>query len=139
MYDKNMKLAQSYVPIQKFEKIYSAIDSLKEGTAFEGLAKAAKENYTPSSVMGVKIPDRASTIDPELKALCEYGFKALDLQLFIDVNPDCVEAIEKYNETVELYKKAKEVYERKAGALRSFVCGSSDNNFDYIKSPWPWD
>ena len=139
MHNKNMRLAQSYVPIQKFENIYSATDSLKNGTAFEDLSKAAKENYTPSSVVGIENYTATTDTLPELKALCEYGFKALDLQLFIDINPDCTEAIEKYNETVELYEKAKEAYENKFGPIRSFVCGSDSNKFKYIKSPWPWD
>ena len=76
---------------------------------------------------------------PELKALCEYGFTATDLQLFIDVNPDCEKAIARYNETVANYNIAKENYEKKHGPIRNFVCNSPNAHFDYIKSPWPWE
>ena len=51
-YNKPMRLAQCYVPVQQFENIYSAADALKYGTVFADLDVAAKQSYTPNSVNG---------------------------------------------------------------------------------------
>ena len=41
-----MRLAQAYVPIQKFENLFSAEDALKNGTIFIDLFKASEGDFT---------------------------------------------------------------------------------------------
>ena len=77
--------------------------------------------------------------DTLLKTLDEYGFAALDLQLFIDVNPNDTKAIALYNEMVKNYDKARIEYEKIYEPLRNYVCESNPKHFDWIKNPWPWD
>ena len=79
-----------------------------------------------------------TTICPLLKEVCAYGFSAVDLQLFLDVNPSDTKAIAMYNEMVAGYEKAKAAYEKKYGPLRSFVEPSNPKHFDWVNSPWPW-
>jgi len=74
-----------------------------------------------------------------LKTVDEYGFAALDLQLYIDLNPNNKEAIAKYNEMVKAYNQARLAYEDQHGPLRNFVEESNPNHFDWIANPWPWD
>ena len=77
--------------------------------------------------------------DKHLTALTEYGFAALDLQLYIDTHPDNTEAIHMYNETVRAYQTARQEYENMHGPLYSFVSMSNPERFTWVDCPWPWE
>ena len=124
------QLAQSYTPKQEFKNIYTATGALQQGTVFGDLHVAA-------GTEGKKLPRKKD--DELLLTVQEYGFAALDMQLYLDVNPSDKDAIKEYNALVSGYNAAKEQFEKQNGSLRNFVQATDDNNHTWVKSPWPWD
>jgi len=125
-----MKLAQSYVPKQEFKNIYAPECALQHGTVFGDLHAAAGTD-------GKKIAKQKD--NALLVELSACAFTALDLQLFIDVNPTDGAAIQLYNETVKKYHGLKAQYEKTNGPLRNFVEQSPAAKFTWIHAPWPWE
>ena len=67
--------------------------------------------------------------------ISEYCFMAHDMNLYLDVYPDDLEALNKFN---EYQNKANELilkYERKYGSL--VISNDNTNSFDWVSS-WPW-
>lgn len=73
-----------------------------------------------------------------LNDLTALDFMAVDLHLYLDTHPDDDEAIEKYNEIIREADSVRYEYERAYGPLCGFRSLSSDENFTWIDSPWPW-
>ncbi len=77
---------------------------------------------------------------------CEYiekiqqlGFACVDLNLYLDNNPDDLNAINLYNSLHQQYMQIMKSYEKKYGALTNFGHSSSDCScFKWVEEPWPW-
>lgn len=66
------------------------------------------------------------------------GFCAFDMQLYLDTHPCDKEAIAYYRECVNMYKQAKERYERTFGPLQA--SSSMDEEFwTWSEVPLPWE
>lgn len=74
-----------------------------------------------------------------LKALQEWEFVAIELNLFLDTHPDNAEALEDYNEAVAMVRQLMVQYEQKYGPLMAFGMTTSAYPWQWIKSPWPWE
>ena len=72
-----------------------------------------------------------------LKKISTYQFAALDLQLFLDTHPNDKKTLEKMREYKESAKPLIMEYEDKFGPLTKNI--SNTNNWNWIKSPWPWE
>ncbi len=112
-------------------------DSLNLFNPYEGFLKgnSFKDLYVPYKDYRVAKINFNSEKEELLFNIDEYSFMAHDLNLYLDVNPNNMEALNKYNEyrnkTNELITK----YERRYGPLTvSNVC---DNTFSWIVN-WPW-
>lgn len=72
-----------------------------------------------------------------LKKLSTYQFAAHDLQLYLDSHPGDEDTIEKMNRFKAQANDLRERYEEKFGPLTKQV--TDKNNWNWIKSPWPWE
>ena len=66
-----------------------------------------------------------------------YAFAAHEMNLYLDVYPDDVQAIGLYNQYKEEEMKLTDEYESKYGRI---CLGINENyTWDWVKSPWPWE
>ena len=121
-------LANPYVPYQQHDsEMYKPAKGFVRGTMYPGL----------------DLPFRGMVNDKEknktaLHQLQALGFAISELGLYLDTHSDDKEATTLFNQYVEQYAGAMQMYERQRGSLTqmdSAMCGS----YDWIKDPWPWE
>ena len=118
-----------YVNNQNSLDLFNPYEGFLKGNAF-------KNEYIPYKDYKTYKIDITSEKEEMLFNISEYAFMMHDMNLYLDVNPNNQEALNKFNEyrnkTNELITK----YERKYGPLLVF---SSDDNksFNWIQK-WPW-
>lgn len=76
--------------------------------------------------------------DEILSRLTALDFMALDMALFLDINPENKDAIAIYNEVLKEADKVRAIYEDKFGPLCSYRSASNSDMFKWIDNPWPW-
>jgi len=69
----------------------------------------------------------------------QYEFSLNDLNLYLDLYPNDVEALTLYKRYLDIDKEVKMEYEKKYGPLCLDSNYVSDNSWKWIKSPWPWE
>ena len=87
-------------------------------------------------------PYEINPMNEQAKKLTEIdslGFALIDLNLFLDINPDNREAINLFNNYKDKKEKLTKEYEEKYGPLT--IESDSLNSFpwEWINMPWPWD
>ena len=130
----DMNIMNGYIPYNN-ENNASNLDLFNP---YEGYLKgnAFRNEYIPYKNYKVAKLNINSEKDEMLMNINEYSFMMHDLNLLLDVNPNNLEALNKFNEyrnkTNELVTK----YERKYGPL--CIKDSDDNtSFTWINN-WPW-
>ncbi|MBR3879712.1 MAG: spore coat protein CotJB [Clostridia bacterium] len=72
-----------------------------------------------------------------LRKIQEIDFSLYETVLYLDVYPDCREALAYYH-TLHAQRRALVTqYEREVGPLTAFS-NLSQASWDWIRSPWPW-
>lgn len=71
-----------------------------------------------------------------MEQLRKVEFALTEVSLYLDVYPDCKEALEYYHKLVEKHEKLVEEYQ--AYAPLTYMGNRSQNSWDWINSPWPW-
>ena len=114
--NKNVKKANTFTdPYEGFIK----------GNMFEKLYSQYK-NYKPKEL-------NPQNNKEYLQLLVQiYGFAAHDIGLYLDVNPNDQNAIQKRNEYINMYKQTLLEYENNYGPIRT-------TSALLDKSPWAWD
>lgn len=79
--------------------------------------------------------DEKSTL---LKNLSAISFSMYDLHLFLDTHPNDLSALTLYNQYKQKYIVLATEYESKFGPI-SAMNGVSNNQWKWIRSPWPWE
>ncbi|MBV1821237.1 spore coat protein CotJB [Clostridium cochlearium] len=74
-----------------------------------------------------------------LKRIQEYEFAAVELNLYLDNNPNNQKAIYDYNCICENLLRLKKIYEQKFGPLTNFGYGKSNCPWQWVEEPWPWE
>lgn len=69
----------------------------------------------------------------------ELEFTAIDLNLFLDTHPECMEALMEYNRCASQLEQLKKIYEMKYGPLLNFGFSPSQYPWKWVNEPWPWD
>ncbi len=75
-----------------------------------------------------------------LKEIMQLEFAGVELNLLLDIHPDCQQVLRQFNEIHQDLVEHKEAYEKTYGPLCNF--GHSPNHESYwqwIESPWPWE
>ena len=100
------------------------------------LFKSLYDPYKSEEPYKVKPMNEQAKLLTDIDAL---GFSMIDLNLFLDVNPDNREAINLFNQYREKKEKLTKEYESQYGPLT--LDGESLNLYpwSWIDMPWPWD
>ena len=74
-----------------------------------------------------------------IRAIQEYEFAAIELNLYLDNFPRCKDALEDYNYITRELNKLKGEYEKCFGPLKNFGEDMSDFPWQWVDEPWPWE
>ena len=74
-----------------------------------------------------------------LDRILEYHFACIELNLYLDNNPDDQNALSSYNTYCNKFIQAKCSYESKYGPLTNFGYAPSSYPWQWVCEPWPWD
>ena len=69
--------------------------------------------------------------------LQRYCFAAHEMNLYLDVYPNDIQAIGLYNQYKEEADRLLKEYESRYGRICLGI--NEDFNWDWVKSPWPWE
>ena len=69
--------------------------------------------------------------------LYETNFAIIDLGLYLDLHPQDSNIFNTFKKNTSEFEKYKDLYEKKYGPL--MITCASNNNYDWINNPWPWD
>ena len=100
---------------------------LQRGNLFSNEYKPYK-NYNPSKI---------HSNNELLLKLYELNFAIIDLNIYLDLNPNDSKMYNIYKSYVKDYEDVKNMYENKFGPLE-ITCVDNDT-YDWINNPWPWD
>jgi spore coat protein JB len=80
-------------------------------------------------------------MDPSqtLRRLQEVQFALIELQLYLDMNPEDQRAIHQYNCLSEELKRLKREYETERGPLMHYGFSPSPSRWVWNTTPWPWE
>lgn len=74
-----------------------------------------------------------------LTIISETGFAAVDMNLYLDNNPNDRDALNTYNDISYNFTQAILDYEHIYGPLTNFGYSLSDPEWQWIDEPWPWE
>lgn len=74
-----------------------------------------------------------------LNTLLEYQFACIELNLYLDNNPNDQNALRSYNIYNHKFMQAKSAYENKYGPLTNFGYVPDSFSWQWVCEPWPWD
>lgn len=66
-------------------------------------------------------------------------FMAVELNLFLDINPHDHRALNEYNDYTRQLKELKYQFEQHFGPLTNFGYSYSLHHWRWIDRPWPWE
>ena len=75
----------------------------------------------------------------KLLELQQLSFSLVDLNLFLDMNPDNQQAVNDYNRLFQQYWDAKAAFELQYGQLNNFGHCPASYPWSWINDPWPWE
>ena len=68
-----------------------------------------------------------------------YCFAAHEMNLYLDVYPENQEVLHLFTKYKDMYIYLWMKYEQKFGPLTLDTVNMDNNNWQWIKSPWPWE
>lgn len=102
------------------------------GNLFDNLYEPYK-NYNAQKL------NPANEKDALLQQWQQYNFALVDLNLYLDVNPNDSNALRLYNEYLKVKKQLEEKFEASYGPID--VCSNNVGNgsWNWDNGPWPWE
>ncbi len=81
-----------------------------------------------------------SEYNDTLRRLQEVQFALIELQFYLDLNPDDQRAVQQYNYLSDELQCLKQEYEQQCGPLLQFgFSASPPNRWVWTSTPWPWE
>jgi len=121
-------LANAYVPLQRYEQLFSPAQALLQGSLFQELVLPYRNSVNSGDLKDCLLAD--------LQAVC---FAAHDLALFLNTHAYNAEALKYYRELIEARQDLVEAYEREFGPLTAQDAAfTSTERWDWVDEPWPW-
>lgn len=74
-----------------------------------------------------------------LRKMQEVQFALVELQFYLDMNPEDMRAIQQYNYLSEELDDLKQEYEEKYGPLMQYGFSKSPSKWVWTSTPWPWE
>lgn len=127
---KNEKKDDAISKIKK--NLFTPDVAFSNGTIFKCLYEPYK-NFVPSKPTASNEKDRA------LLAVQMYGAALHDINLYLDVFPNDLEALKIRKEYYEKYKRAKEEYEEKYSPYCLLSDFSENKPFGFSTENFPWN
>lgn len=130
LFDYDMLMNLSNLNSTNSTSLVNKKEGLIRGNMFENEYKPYK-NFNPTNIKEVNDKDKL------LLELFENNFAIIDLNLYLDLNPNDERIYKIYKEYVSNYEKIKKLYEENFGPLE-ITCVDSQG-YKWIDNPWPWD
>ena len=111
-------------------KFVSPSEGFQRGNMQRDEYKSYK-NY--NSVMLQASNDR----EQKMLKVMEYAFAIVDLNLYLDMHPEDMEAYRLYKSYIDEGRKAEQQYINAYGPL--VITNADTSNYEWLKNPWPWD
>lgn len=102
------------------------------GNMFANLYEGYK-NYRPQEI------NSSNERENLLNQWQEYDFALIDLDLYLDTHPNDSKAIQLYNNYLKMKEQICKKYESMYGPLTLNSSDFNQNNWVWIRSPWPWE
>ena len=125
----DMNLLNGYMPYTNNLALFNPYEGFLKGNAF-------KDQYIPYKDYKVAKINFNSEKDEMLFNISEYSFMMHEMNLYLDVNPNNREALNKFNEYRNKTNELIMQYERKYGPLM-VLNSDDDKSFNWINK-WPW-
>lgn len=125
----DMNLLNGYMPYQNSLDLFNPYEGFLKGNAF-------KDQYIPYKDYKVAKINFNSEKEELLFNISEYTFMMHEMNLYLDVNPNNQEALNKFNEYRNKTNELIMQYERKYGPLM-VLNSDDDKSFNWINK-WPW-
>jgi len=74
-----------------------------------------------------------------LRRLQEVQFALIELQLYLDMNPDDLRAVHQYNCLSDDLARLKHEVEMQRGPLMQYGFSKSPSRWVWTRTPWPWE
>ena len=133
-WNNNFTFDINNININNFRKkekpeLFGTSEGQNKGTIFKNEYDPYKNYIYRVVVKGEK--------DKLLLKIQELTFKTIDLNIYLDINPDDMEIYNEFKNTIAELKRQKELYEKNYGPL----CMTDTLFYDDYKwsmDPWPW-
>ncbi len=125
----DMNLLNGYMPYTNSLDLFNPYEGFLKGNAF-------KDQYIPYKDYKVAKINFNSEKEELLFNISEYTFMMHEMNLYLDVNPNNQEALNKFNEYRNKTNELIMQYERKYGPLM-VLNSDDDKSFNWINK-WPW-
>lgn len=109
-------------------KLVSVDEGFNRGNMFDNLFSPYKY------IANVKGNNQRDSL---LVELMKYCFAAHEINLYLDLYPDDIQAIGIYNQYKEEANRLEKEYESKYGKISLDI--NESYNWEWVKSPWPWE
>ena len=121
-------LANPYVPFQQeHAQTYHSSKGLVRGTMFPGLDLPFMNMVNHSEL--------SNTMLHQLQAL---NFAISEIGLYLDTHPNDTEALDLFDQYVEMYEEAMQKYEQMHGPTFQMRAGIG-GKYSWTEGPWPWE
>jgi spore coat protein JB len=74
----------------------------------------------------------------ELEELQKVDFALVELSLYLDTHPADMQAVQQFNQLVQVRQQLANAFEMKYGPLLQFGHSFSRFPWQWVDSPWPW-
>jgi len=108
--------------------LVSVKDGFNRGNMFDNLFMPYKY------IADIKPSDRRNKLMMDIQMFC---FAAHELNLYLDLYPDDIQAIGLYNQYKEEANRLTYEYEKEFGKIELNI--NESYTWDWVKSPWPWE
>lgn len=132
MYSKNNMGMNMGFGMMKKDMPINPNEGWLKGNLFANLYDPYK-NYKPANL------DAKNEKEALLYQVMQYKFALIELNLYLDTNPNDTEMIKLYNKYLDMEKKMCDKYESMYGPLTLGSDYLDKNSWVWKNSPWPWE
>ncbi len=128
----NNYITNNEINPMKSNDILKPYDGFVRGNIFDSLYDPYKD-YKPGKI------DAKNEKDALMYQIMQYKFNLVDLNLYLDTNPNDRNAINLYNKYLNMEKQMCDKYESMYGPLTLDSNTLNNNTWVWNNSPWPWE
>ena len=137
IFDNNMESMNTYNKMDKFSsdssnQLYDSYNGLIRGNLFKNLYVP----YKREEPYQIKPMNEQANMLTNLDGLC---FSMIDLNLYLDINPNDKDILKLFNEYRMKYNKLLEEYESRFGPITINSDSLNSYPWSWDDMPWPWD